>query len=155
MIQLFDTFKHIFINDKLKCVKICQIIQNILPQRFWMATLCSLFLNVYICCWSCIIQKLFRDCEKKPYYVINHFSVNVGVFVMLCKHNDGHQMEIFSASLAFVREIHQSPVGSPHKCQWHGALMFSLICAWTNGWANSRDASDLRRHRAHCQSYIY
>ena len=27
--------------------------------------------------------------------------------------------------------------------------MFSLICAWTNGWASSRDAGDFRRHRAH------
>ena len=26
---------------------------------------------------------------------------------------------------------------------------FSLICAWRNGWVNSRYASDLRRHRAH------
>ena len=38
---------------------------------------------------------------------------------------------------------------SPHKGQWRGALMFSLNCAWTNGWANNRDAGDLRRHRAH------
>ena len=29
---------------------------------------------------------------------------------------------------------------------WPGALI-SLICAWTNGWANNRDAVDLRRHR--------
>ena len=36
-----------------------------------------------------------------------------------------------------------------HKCQWRGALMFSLICAWTNGWANNWDAGDLRRHLAH------
>ena len=28
-------------------------------------------------------------------------------------------------------------------------LMISLICAWTNGWANNWDACDLRRHRAH------
>ena len=27
--------------------------------------------------------------------------------------------------------------------------MFSLICAWTNGRVNNRDAGDLRRHRAH------
>ena len=27
--------------------------------------------------------------------------------------------------------------------------MFSLICVWTNGWANNRDAGDLSRHRAH------
>ena len=27
-----------------------------------------------------------------------------------------------------------------HKGQWRGAVMFSLICAWPNGWANNRDA---------------
>ena len=27
--------------------------------------------------------------------------------------------------------------------------MFSLICTWINGWANNRDAGDLRPHRAH------
>ena len=27
--------------------------------------------------------------------------------------------------------------------------MFSLICAWTNGWVNNQDADDLRRHRTH------
>ena len=32
--------------------------------------------------------------------------------------------------------------------QWRGALIFSLICAWTNGWVNNRDTGDLRRHRA-------
>ena len=40
-------------------------------------------------------------------------------------------------------------VTGPHKGQWRGALMFSLICAWTNGKANNRDASALSRHRAH------
>ena len=49
----------------------------------------------------------------------------------------------------FVRGIHRSPVDSPHKGHWRGALMFSLIWAWTNGWVNKRDAGDLRRHRAH------
>ena len=33
--------------------------------------------------------------------------------------------------------------------RWGGALMFSLICAWINGWVNNREAGDLRRHRAH------
>ena len=37
----------------------------------------------------------------------------------------------------FVRGIHRSPVNSPQKCQWRGALMFSLICAWINGWVNN------------------
>ena len=30
-----------------------------------------------------------------------------------------------------------------------GALMFSLICAWINGWVNNREAGDLKRHHAH------
>ena len=29
----------------------------------------------------------------------------------------------------FVRGIHRWPVNSPHKGQWRGAVMFSLICA--------------------------
>ena len=32
--------------------------------------------------------------------------------------------------------------------QWRGALMFSLVCAWTNGLVNNHDAGDLRRHRS-------
>ena len=67
-----------------------------------------------------------------------------------------HQMETCSASLAFfrgihrwLRGIHRSPLNSPHTDQWRGALMFSLICAWTNGWINNQDAGDLKRHRAH------
>ena len=49
----------------------------------------------------------------------------------------------------FVWGIHRSPVNSPHKGQWRGALMFSLICNWTNRWANNGDASDLKHHRTH------
>ena len=60
-----------------------------------------------------------------------------------------HQMETFSAYSSFVRIIHRLPVNSPHKGQWHGALMFSLICVWIKGWVNNREAGDLRRHRAH------
>ena len=60
-----------------------------------------------------------------------------------------HQMEILSGYWPFVRGIHRWPVNSPHKGQWRGALTFSLICAWINGWVNNREAGDLRRHRAH------
>ena len=35
------------------------------------------------------------------------------------------------------------------KSQWRGALMFSLICTWINGWVNNGEAGDLRSHRAH------
>ena len=35
-----------------------------------------------------------------------------------------HQMETVSAILALLREIHRSPMTSPHRGQWRGALMF-------------------------------
>ena len=60
-----------------------------------------------------------------------------------------HKMEIFPRYLRFVRGIHRSPVNSPHKGMWRGALTFSLICAWINGWVNNCEAGDLRRHRGH------
>ena len=60
-----------------------------------------------------------------------------------------HQMETFPRYWPFVWVIHWSLVNSSHKGQWCGALMFSLICAWTNGQVNNRDAGDLRRHWAH------
>ena len=55
----------------------------------------------------------------------------------------------FSCHWSFVRGIHRSPVNSPHKSEWRGSLMFSLICAWIHGWVNSGDGGDLRRGRAH------
>ena len=55
---------------------------------------------------------------------------------------------VFLRYWPFVRGIHRSPVNSPHKGQWRGALTF-LICAWINGWVNNREAGDFRRHHAH------
>ena len=60
-----------------------------------------------------------------------------------------HQMETFSAQLALCAGNSPVPVNSPHKGQCRGALMFSLICVWINGWVNNREAGGLRRHRGH------
>ena len=49
----------------------------------------------------------------------------------------------------FVRGIPRSPMNSPHKGQWRGTLMFSLIWFLIKGWVNNREAGDLRRYRAH------
>ena len=64
-------------------------------------------------------------------------------------HDDVIKWKHFPRNWPFVREIHRSPVNSPHKRQWRGALMFSLICVWINDWVNNREAGDLRRYRAH------
>ena len=64
-------------------------------------------------------------------------------------HDDVIKWKHFPRNWPFVWGIHRSPVNSPHKGQWRGALMFSLICTWIHDWVNNREASDLRRYRAH------
>ena len=68
---------------------------------------------------------------------------------MLSKNLRKLKMTSSNGNWPFVLGIRRSPVNYPHKSQWCGALMFSFICAWMNGWVNNREAGCLRRHRAH------
>ena len=73
----------------------------------------------------------------------------------LCQfHDDVIKWKRFPRNWPFVRGIHRSLVNSPHKSQWRGALMFSLICVWINDWINNRKAGDLRRYRAHYDVFV-
>ena len=56
---------------------------------------------------------------------------------------------IFRLTGHMCGEFTRSPVNSPHKGQWRGALMFSLICAWINRWVNNGEAGDFRCYRTH------
>ena len=58
-------------------------------------------------------------------------------------------METFPAILAICAG--NSPVTGEFPTQKPVTRSFdvSLICAWINGWVSTRDAGDLRRHRAH------
>ena len=72
------------------------------------------------------------------------------LFLTYCDiHDDVIKWKHFPRCWPFVQGIHWSLVNSPHKGQWHGALMFSLICVCINGWVNNFEAGDLRRHCAH------
>ena len=75
---------------------------------------------------------------------MNHQSSEV-----LVLHDDVIKWKHFPRDWPFVRGIHRSPVNSPHKGLWRGALMFPLICVWINGWVNNRKAGDLRRYQTH------
>ena len=73
-------------------------------------------------------------------------------YLWFCQINFNHvkpftvrRMSVFDAR----EETASIKVNSPHKGQWNGALMFSLICAWLNGSINNREAGDLRHHRDH------
>ena len=68
---------------------------------------------------------------------------------MRLTHDDVIKWKHFPRYWPFVRGIHRSPVNSPYKGQWRGALMFSMNCIWIKDWVNNREAGDLRRHRAH------
>ena len=80
---------------------------------------------------------------KQPYGLeidISHDSIDHDD-VIKCRHSPCYWL--------YGRGIHRSPVNSPHKGQWRGALMFSLICVWINSLVNYREAGDLRRYCAH------
>ena len=97
--------------------------------------------SIYVCkSRSCVMTQ--PRCRSTMGYndSENHFARS---------HDDAIKWKHFPRYWPFVRGIHRSPVKSPHKGQWHGALMFSLICIWINGWVNNREAGDLKRYRAH------
>ena len=107
----------------------------------------SLYQNCFDSDFTEISQHWFR------YPALNHHQNQPTLLTHLCRTRPQswwrHQMEHFSALLAFCAG--NSPVTGefPIKGKWRGALMFSLICTWTNGWVNNRDAGDLRWNPAH------
>ena len=92
-----------------------------------------------------LLANCFRSsiCFRAKTWIFQENKVNIAV------HDDVIKWKHFPRYRSFVREIYRSPVSSPHKGQWRGAVMFSLICAWVNVWVNNGEACDLRRHRAH------
>ena len=84
-----------------------------------------------------------------PEYAWRNQPTNRLLLCYCAIHGDVIKWKHFPRYWPLAWGIHRSPVNSPHKRLWRGALMFSLFCSWINGWVNNREASDLRRHRAH------
>ena len=100
-------------------------------------------------------NELLYGCGQEIYHIL-HSQIYSKIWVastpLQCKkseHDNVIKWKHFPRYWPFVRGTHRWPVNSPHKSQWHGALVFSLICACINGWVNNRKAGDLRCHRAH------
>ena len=70
-------------------------------------------------------------------------------FACVVSHDDVIKCKHFPRYWPFVQGVYRSPVNISHRGQWRGALIFSLIFAWINGWGNHRDAGHLRHHRTH------
>ena len=89
-----------------------------------------------------------RHWISRWFFLAGWDRVPLDIVAAIC-HEDVIKWKKFPRYWPFVRGIHRSPVNSPHKGQWRGAFMFSLICAWTNRSVNNREAGDWRRYRAH------
>ena len=89
---------------------------------------------------------LLRDANPLPpsKKIEKYRDLDVGTFPL--EHDEVSKH--FPRYWPLVRWIHRSPVNFPHKGQWRGAFMFSLIFACINGRVNNGEAGDLRRHRA-------
>ena len=55
-------------------------------------------------------------------------------------HDDVIKSKRFQRYWPFVRGNRRPQADSPHKGQWRGSLMISLIYAWTNCWVNNQDS---------------
>ena len=83
-------------------------------------------------------------------YAIKYDVWRTHTSIMMTSSNEN----IFLRYWPFVWGIHRSTVNSPHKGQWRGALMFTLICARIKGLVNNREAGDLRHNRARCDVIV-
>ena len=88
-------------------------------------------------------------CLKYNYYFsfifVKHqyYSWELSVFIKyILGNHDVIKWKHFPRCWPFAMELHRWPMDFPHKGQWRGALMFSLICAWTYYWTNNRNAGD-------------
>ena len=94
-----------------------------------------------------ILEDLWLIYPSPPQLLQWHRENHVTATMLV--HDDVIKWKHFPRNWPFVRGIHRSPVNFPHKGQWRGALMFSLIYAWINDWVNNREAGDLRRQHGH------
>ena len=101
--------------------------------------------------WLALVQ-VMAYCLRAPSHYLNQCLLinDVEWHSPVWKlHDDVIKWKHFPFYWPFVQGIHQWTVSSPYKGQWRRALIFSLICAWINGWVNNSEAVDLRHHRLH------
>ena len=84
---------------------------------------------------------------RSTYWTVFNYPIFISS-VITSTHDDIITWKHFRVTVLLCGEFTGSLVNYPHKGQWRGALMFFIICAWTNGWVNNRDAGYMRRHRA-------
>ena len=103
---------------------------------------------IRFCCDYIIISLWIHMIHLPIFFRVTSLALGQSSYCRIAQ-DDVIKWEHFPRYWPCVSGIHSSPVNSFHRGQWRRALMFSLICTWTYGWVNIRDAGDLRRHRDH------
>ena len=80
------------------------------------------------------MRNIWLNNRVRPHYCQNSMSYTHPFMYTPCRcyiveHDDVIKWKHFLRYCPFVRRIHRSPVNSPHKGQWRGALIVSLIFA--------------------------
>ena len=133
---------------------LCVVFHMSLPQRYIQYIIHTpanrLFIiqmvdvvGMLIMTWRNVLEPVFichKRSDNKRYYILERYYYMMTYII---------KWKPFPRYWPFMWGIRRSSVNSPHKGQWRGALMFSLICTWTNEWVSNRGAVDLIRHRAH------
>ena len=115
------------------------ILNNSLKVTICMIPVFSLFIETN--------QLLWWSRNKNCHYTAG--ICHPGLFLLILTWCRNQMEKHLPRCWPYLPGIPRSPVNSPHKGQWRGALIFCVVCARTNCWTNTRDAGDLRRHGAH------
>ena len=142
----------IYVNGCIIFPTVLPIIQTTLKDYQQIIVMVYPFLNYagnfyrgfYLSHIDMIFHEKVGDCQIQC-----HFTHSFSCYCTIICHDDVIKWKHFPRYWLFVRGIHRSPVNSPHKGQWRGALKFSLNCVWKNDWVNNREAGDFWRYPAH------
>ena len=122
------------------------------PEFLWTAL--QYFVNVISLATRHLIQGTLHVFVSV--YLAYNFCTFATICILLAKlapfHDDVIKWKHFPRYWPLVRRIHRSQMNYPHKDQWRGALMFSLIClnkrlskhSW--GWWFETPSRSLWRH---------
>ena len=157
-----NVFVKVFTKFGLTCLTICafETIWGHVSQRQLSSAGTSNYTPQYICGMWLLVPALdtwFRHTSHHPRlqtFVKHLMHIHAIAKVIPFKiHDDVTIWKHFPRYWPFVRGIHRSPVNSPHKSQWCGALMFSLICVLNKrlgkqswGWWFETPSRPLWRH---------
>ena len=138
--------------ENLSIIHICQ------PESI------NIYRQMLLYCWTffIILKTRYENQASFDEWLVSFREINEGINCWLsdgiqCKsmrdlssiHMTSSNGNIFRVTGPLCGEFAGHRWIPPHKGQWRGTLMFSLLCAWINGWINNPEAGDLRRLQAH------